>query len=85
MIGDQWVRLEAMRLSKLAAKQEIRDLGLKVKDDSAKEITLWAEEWFDRHKASVVGQATVALVLRDCLKNARKPNSRAKQREQIHG
>jgi hypothetical protein len=37
IIPRGWIKVEALRLSKLAVKQEIRDLGLKLSEFSAKE------------------------------------------------
>jgi hypothetical protein len=85
LVDKAWVRVETLRLAKNAVKTDIRDKGLRLKDYEAKEITILAERWFSDHRAELIGHATVALVLRDCWKNARKSNSRAKQREEIHG
>ena len=86
IIDQAWINREALRLSKLAVRRSIRDRGGRgLKDFAAYEIKAMSEEWFDRHKASVVGHATVALVFRDCFKNARKSNTRAKPRKEIHG
>jgi hypothetical protein len=62
IIRRGWIKVEALRLSKLAVKQEIRDLGLKLSEFSAKEITLRAEKWFGEHRAELIGQATIGLL-----------------------
>jgi hypothetical protein len=85
IIPRAWIRVEGLRLAKNAVKLDIRDRGLKLKDYEAKQITKLAECWFERHKAELVGQATIGLLFSGCLKNARKSNSRAKQREEIRG
>jgi hypothetical protein len=64
IIDQVWIKIEALRLAKNAVKIDIRDRGLKLKDFEAKEITKLGELWFDRHKAELIGQAAITLVLR---------------------
>jgi hypothetical protein len=49
-----------MRLAKNAVKLDIRDRGLKLHNYSAKEISIAAEEWLERHP-ELINQATTTL------------------------
>ena len=64
MIEEAWVWTEALRLAKNAVKLHIRDRGLRLNNFAAKDITKLDELWFDRHKAELIGQATITLMLR---------------------
>jgi hypothetical protein len=57
-----FVRVESRRLAKLAAKQEIRDRGLKLSSFSIKDIEIVAGEWLQAHRAETVDQAFRTLV-----------------------
>jgi hypothetical protein len=62
-INAAWfVRIEARRLARNAAKLEIRDRGWKVSAFTMKEISLAGEEWFASHRAELIDQAFQTLV-----------------------
>lgn len=48
------IRCEALRLARIAVKEDIRDKGLRLKDYEAKEITVLAELWLNitKHRSS---------------------------------
>jgi hypothetical protein len=61
MINRGWLKIEALRLAKIAVKEDIRAKGLRLKDYEAKHITRLAELWFSEHRAELIGQATIGL------------------------
>jgi hypothetical protein len=84
LVDRGWVRVEALRLAKNAVKTDIRDKGLRLKDYEAKEITILAERWFSDHKASLIGQATITLLLARGSVFAIRRNSEHSLRRQAH-
>jgi hypothetical protein len=62
--------VEALRLSKIAVKAEIRDQGQRLKDYQMKEIINLAELWFSEHRAAVLGQATIGLLFSNIISSA---------------
>jgi hypothetical protein len=63
MSEQGWIiRVEALRLSKIAIKQKIRDRGERLKDYSMCEITKLAELWRDCHP-ELIEQATITIGL----------------------
>lgn len=60
---DQFrLRVEAMRLARIAVREEIRDQGLRYKDYSARELRDFAECLFLQHRAELIGEATISLL-----------------------
>jgi hypothetical protein len=57
-----FVRIEARRLARLAAKQEIRDRGLKLSSFSIKDIEIVASEWLAEHREEAIAQAFGTLI-----------------------
>ena len=68
----------AHQSAKRAVKRQFQAQGVKLHDLTARQITIWAEAWFDAHSADRRGQAqhryvaricTLARALRTCLQN----------------
>jgi hypothetical protein len=55
-----WAHLSA----KKAVQEEIKRQGLKVSHHSAKEITIWADLYFDDHREKLLAEATEQLLRR---------------------
>jgi hypothetical protein len=77
-INQGWlIRVEALRLAKIAVKEDIRAKGQRLKDYEAKEITLLAQRWLSEHRASLIGQATIGLLCSNLTTNAQKQKAQS--------
>jgi hypothetical protein len=72
MINQAWVRIEALRVAKIAVKADIRAKGLNIKNYEAAEISELARHWFSQHQAELIGQATIALLFANITTSAQK-------------
>jgi hypothetical protein len=57
-----FIRIEARRLGRNAAKEAIRHSGAKLSSFSMKEITQLGEEWFQGHREELMQQAWRTLL-----------------------
>ena len=70
----QAVSTLALQSSKRAIKRQLRAQGVRLHDVTARDLTIWAEAWFNAHRQELIAEAEDAIATWPGFERWRKPS-----------